>query len=128
VRQFQTAIEAIQHQVSQLNPEITKREIVTTTSAIDRAHSELIDLDRRVDEIAAAQLADINVDGVLMRAQKLAQLVVGGATWHSWFDDEVSLEPEHAPPLTTTRRDGCAMRGADWGRTWYTPTRVSHRR
>ena len=100
VRQFQTAIEAIQHQVSQLNPEITKREILTTTSAIDRAHSELIDLDKRVDEIAAAQLADIDVDGVLMRAQKLAQLVVSGASWHSWFDDEVTLDPEHAPPLS----------------------------
>ena len=100
VRQFQTAIEAIQHQVSQLNPEITKREILTTTSAIDRAHSELIDLDKRVDQIAAAQLADINVDGVPMRAQKLAQLVVSGASWHSWFDDEVTLGPEHAPPLT----------------------------
>jgi very-short-patch-repair endonuclease len=100
VRQFQTAIEAIQHQVSQLNPEITKREIVTTASAIDRAHGELIALDRRVDEIAAAQLADINVDGVLMRAQKLAQLVVAGAAQHSWFDDEVTLAPEHAPPLT----------------------------
>src|SRR6266702_4637846 len=117
VRQFQTAIEAIQHQVSQLNPEITKREIVTTTSAIDRAHSELIDLDRRVDEIAAAQLADINVDGVLMRAQKLAQLVVGGAAWHSWFDDEVSLAPEHAPPLTDDEagrlRDARRRLGAD---------------
>jgi very-short-patch-repair endonuclease len=117
VRQFQTAIEAIQHQVSQLNPEITKREIVTTTSAIDRAHSELIDLDRRVDEIAAAQLADINVDGVLMRAQKLAQLVVAGAAWHTWFDDEVSLAPEHAPPLSDDEagrlRDARRRLGAD---------------
>jgi very-short-patch-repair endonuclease len=100
VRQFQTAIEAIQHQVSQLNPEITKREIVTTTSAIDRAHGELVALDKRVDEIAAAQLADISVDGVMMRAQKLAQLVVSGAAQHSWFDDEVTLAPENAPPLT----------------------------
>jgi very-short-patch-repair endonuclease len=117
VRQFQTAIEAIQHQVSQLNPEITKREIVTTMSAIDRAHSELVDLDRRVDEIAAAQLADINVDGVLMRAQKLAQLVVSGAAWHSWFDDEVTLEPQHAPPLTDDEagrlRDARRRLGAD---------------
>ena len=46
VRQFQAAIEAIQHQVSQLNPEITKREIVTLTSAIDRAHGELVDARR----------------------------------------------------------------------------------
>jgi very-short-patch-repair endonuclease len=100
VRQFQAAIEAIQHQVSQLNPEITKREIVTATSAIDRAHGELISIDRRVDEIAAAQLADINVDGVPMRAQKLAQLVVSEATQHAWFDDDVTLAPEHAPPFT----------------------------
>jgi very-short-patch-repair endonuclease len=99
VRQFQAAIEAIQHQVSQLNPEITKREIATTTSAIDRAHGELIALDRRVDEIAAAQLADIIVDGVPMRAQQLAQLVVSGATQHAWFDDDVTLAPEHAPPF-----------------------------
>src|SRR6202042_101812 len=76
VRQFQAAIEAIQHQVSQLNPEITKREIIALTSVIDRAHGELVTIDRRVDEIAAAQLADIGVDGTLMRAQKLAQLVV----------------------------------------------------
>ncbi len=100
VRQFQAAIEAIQHQVSQLNPEVTKREIVTLTSAIDRAHGELVTLDRRVDEIAAAQLADIDVDGVPMRAQKLAQLVVSGAAQHTWFDDDVTLAPEHAPPLT----------------------------
>jgi hypothetical protein len=100
VRQFQAAIEAIQHQVSQLNSEITKREIVTLMSAIDRAHAELVTIDRRVDAIAAAQLADIDVDGVLMRAQKLAQLVVSGAAQHSWFDDDVTLAPEHAPPLT----------------------------
>lgn len=100
MRQFQAAIEAIQHQVSQLNPEITKREIATTTSAIDRAHGELIALDRRVDEIAAAQLADINVDGVPMRAQQIAQLVVSGVTQYAWFDDDVTLAPEHAPPFT----------------------------
>ncbi|MBV8803566.1 MAG: AAA family ATPase, partial [Sinobacteraceae bacterium] len=117
VRQFQTAIEAIQHQVSQLNPEITRREIVTTMSAIDRAHNELVDLDRRVDQIAAAQLSDINVDGTLMRAQKLAQLVISGAAWHSWFDDEVTLEPQHAPPLTDDEaarlRDARRRLGAD---------------
>lgn len=117
MRQFQTAIEAIQHQVSQLNPEITRREIITIMGAIDRAHSELVDLDRRVDEIAAAQLADIDVDGVLMRAQKLAQLVVTGAAWHSWFDDEVTLAPQHAPPLTDDEagrlRDARRRLGAD---------------
>jgi very-short-patch-repair endonuclease len=117
VRQFQAAIEAIQHQVAQLNPEITRREIVTIMSAIDRAHSELVDLDRRVDEIAAAQLADIDVDGVQMRAQRLAQLVVTGAAWHSWFDDEVTLQPQHAPPLTDDEagrlRDARRRLGAD---------------
>jgi len=99
-RQFQAAIEAIQHQVSQLNPEITRREIATLTSAIDRAHQEVLLIDQRVDAIAAAQLRDINVDGALMRAQKIAQLVVSGSAQHSWFDDEVTLAPEHTPPFT----------------------------
>ena len=113
----QAAIEAIQHQVAQLNPEMTRREIVTIMSAIDRAHSELVDLDRRVDEIAAAQLADIDVDGVQMRAQRLAQLVVTGAAWHSWFDDEVTLQPQHAPSLSDDEagrlRDARRRLGAD---------------
>jgi len=117
MRQFQAAIEAIQHQVSQLNPEITKREIVTLAGAIDRAHGELITIDRRVDEIAAAQLADINVDGVLMRAQKLAQFVVSEAAQHTWFDDDVTLAPEHAPPLADEEaarlRDARRKLGAD---------------
>ena len=52
-----------------------------------------------------------------MRAQKLAQLVVAGATWHAWFDDEVTLAPEHAPPLTEEEagrlRDARRRLGAD---------------
>ena len=40
VRQFQASIETIQHRVSQLNPEVTLREIERSQSAIDRAHSD----------------------------------------------------------------------------------------
>ncbi len=100
VRQFQSSIEAIQHQVSQLNPELTKRDIATLMSAIDRAHAELASIDRRVDEIALAQLSEVVVDGQPLRAQKLAELVVSGRERHGWFDDVVTLAPEHAPPLT----------------------------
>ncbi len=48
VRQFQASIEAIQHQVSQLNPEQTQQEIATLKSAIDRAHHELASIDTRI--------------------------------------------------------------------------------
>jgi len=100
VRQFQASIEAIQHRVSQLSPELTRQEISRLQSAIDRAHAELAATDRRVDEIAVAQLSDIEVDGVQMRAQKLAELVISGQEQHNWFDDEVSLSAEHSPPLS----------------------------
>jgi len=100
VRQFQASIEAIQHQVSQLNPEQTRRDIGTLQSAIDRAHAELASIDKRVDEIAIAQLSEIEVDGAPMRAQKIAELVVSGRERHGWFDDVWSLAPEHAPPFT----------------------------
>jgi len=99
VRQFQASIEAIQHQVSQLNPEQTRQQVQTLTSAIDRAHAELGKLDARVDEIALAQLADVTVDGVATRAQKLAELVVAGREQFDWFDDEVTLARENEPPL-----------------------------
>lgn len=100
VRQFQASIESIQHQVSQLNPEQTRRGIGTLQSAIDRAHAELSSIDKRVDEIAIAQLSEVEVDGVPMRAQKLADLVVSGRDQHGWFDDVLSLAKEHAPPLS----------------------------
>jgi very-short-patch-repair endonuclease len=100
MRQFQSSIEAIIHNVSQLNPEVVREQIRTFHSAIERAHGELTAIDRRVDEIAQSQLSDIEVDGIPMRAQKMAELVLNGNEQHGWFDDAISLVPEHAPPLT----------------------------
>ena len=99
IRQFQASIEAIQHRVSQLNPEQTRVEIETLRQAIDRAHAELETIDRRIDEIALAQLTEIEVDGAPMRAQKLAEIVLSGQEQNAWFDDELSLSAKHAPPI-----------------------------
>src|SRR5215469_5698956 len=63
VRQFQGSIEAIQHKVSQINPTLTRQEIEHLRGSIDRAHLELITIDRRIDEIAQQQLSTIEVDG-----------------------------------------------------------------
>jgi len=101
IRQFQASIEAIQHQVSQLNPEATRDEIDRIHRAIDRTHHELVNIDRRVDEIAMQQLAETPIDGANYRAEELAELVVKGAPQYNWFDDELSLDPQHAPPLST---------------------------
>jgi hypothetical protein len=100
LRQFESAINTIQARVSQLNPELSREQIEQCKSRIDRAHADLAAIDRRVDEIAQAQLAEVQVDGQPMRAQKLAELVVGGKDEYGWFDDEVTLAPEHAPPLS----------------------------
>jgi len=102
MRQFQNSIEAIIHEVSQLRPEVVRIQVEDLLSAIDRAHKELALIDRRVDEIAISQLSDIELDGVQMRAQNMAELVVAGNELHGWFDDELTLEPEHAPPLTSS--------------------------
>ncbi len=99
MRQFQTSIEAIIHNVSQLNPDVVRTQIQTDHSAIDRAHAELGNIDRRVDEIALSQLSNVEVDGVEMRAQKMAELVLSGAEKHGWFDDEVTLDRANAPAL-----------------------------
>ena len=100
IRQFQAAIETIQHQVSQLNPEQTRQTIAVRESAIDRAHHELAAIDTRIDEIAIAQLSAVEVDGAPMRAQQLAELVISGLEQHGWFDDSITLSPENAPALT----------------------------
>lgn len=101
MRQFQASIEAILHNLSQLNPRITQDEILRAKEQIDAAHSEVGIIDRRVSEIATQQLSSIEIDGVTMRAQKMADLVVNGEQAHSWFDDELTLGAEHAPPLTS---------------------------
>src|SRR6266702_1005740 len=117
VRQFQASIETIQHRVSQLNPEIILREIERAQSAIDRAHSELSSIDRKIDEIALHQLSEIEVDGIPMRAQKLAELVLSGNELHGWFDDVISLSPENAPPFDDSEagriREGRRKLGTD---------------
>jgi very-short-patch-repair endonuclease len=98
--EFQSSIEAILHRVSQLNPEAVREQIRTLNASIERAHKELAELDRRVDEVAQAQLSEIEVDGVPMRAQKMAELVVNGEALHGWFDDRINLGPKNAPPLS----------------------------
>ena len=103
IRQFQASIEAIQHRVSQLSPENTREEIKTLKQAIDRAHGELAKIDNRIDEIALSQLSEIQIDGISMRAQKMAELVMSGQSQYEWFDDELSLSSKHSPPLTESQ-------------------------
>jgi very-short-patch-repair endonuclease len=100
MRQFQSSIESIIHNLSQLNPRIVADEIEDARQRIDAAHGELARIDRRIDEIAMEQLADIEVDGVKLRAQKMADLVVSGHERYGWFDDDLTLDAQHAPPLT----------------------------
>lgn len=117
VRQFQASIEAIQHRVSQISPEETREQLSVLQQAIDRAHAELSTIDRRVDEIAVAQLSEIVIDGASMRALNLAELVVRGQEDFAWFDDALSLTPEQAPPLTESEagalRESRRKLGAD---------------
>jgi very-short-patch-repair endonuclease len=106
MKQFEASIQEIQAKVSQLNERATREDIERASKAIDLAHAEINQIDRRVDEIARAQLADVEVDGVPMKAGKLAELVVSGRESCGWFEDEVTLAPEHAPPLT---EEGAAL-------------------
>jgi len=101
ISQFQASIEAIQHQVSQLNPEMARDEIDRLHQSIDRTHSELVAIDRRVDHIATQQLAHIEVERATYRAEQLAEQVVAGASRFSWFDDALTLDAQHAPPLSS---------------------------
>ncbi len=105
IRQFQASIETIQHQISQLNPEQTSQAIARLEKAIDRTHQELTAIDKRIDTIALTQLSDIKIEGVSMRPQKLAELVVSGSKQHGWFDDTVTLSSKNAPPLSELEAD-----------------------
>ncbi len=110
IRQFQGSIEAIQHQVSQISPALARAEIERLHQSIDLAHSELVRLDRRVNEIALEQLTEIQVDGVRYRAEQLADMLMESGSEYHWFDDELSLADEHAAPFDA--ETGKALREA----------------
>ncbi len=97
--QFEKSISAIQHGVSQIHPQIARDEIDILKNKIDSIHSELIKIDRRVDEIALAQLSDVEVDGQKLRAQKMAELVVSGQELYGWFGDDLTLDSSNSIPL-----------------------------
>jgi very-short-patch-repair endonuclease len=101
MRQFQASIEAIIQNLTQLNTRATQDEIARCKQQIDAAHAEVARIDKRVDEIASQQLASFQVDAVQLRAQKMAELVISGQELYSWFDDELTLAPIHAPPLSS---------------------------
>ncbi|MFC5463028.1 AAA domain-containing protein [Massilia niabensis] len=103
MRQFQASIEAIIHTLTHLNSGVEEDKIATCRVALDRAHAEMAQIDSRINEIAHTQLAEIEVDGVLMRAQKMAELVIHGSEQFGWFDDALTLAPEHAPPFSDER-------------------------
>jgi len=102
MRQFQASIEAISQNLSQLNVRTTEGEIERCKQQIEAAHAEIARIDKRVDQIAFQHLAEIEIDGVKMRPQKMAELVVTGREQHGWFEDDLTLQPEHAPPLSDT--------------------------
>ena len=99
MRQFQASIEAIIHTLTHLDSGLEAEQIAACRAALDRAHAEMAQIDARIDAIAHSQLAEIDVDGVPMRAQKMAALVVDGQAQFGWFDDALTLAPEHAPPF-----------------------------
>lgn len=99
MRQFQASIEAIIHTLTHLDPQTESDAIAACHAALDRAHAEMARIDTRIDDIARAHLGEIDVDGVPMRAQKMAELVIHGQEQFGWFDDELSLAAEHAPPF-----------------------------
>lgn len=100
LRQFRASIEAIQQNLSQLKEGEVEERIRHIQADIDRAHVELEQIDERVDQIALAQLSNVEVDGVPMRAQKMAKLVLDGQERYGWFDDELELEAKNAPALS----------------------------
>lgn len=100
MRQFQASIEAIIHTLTHLNTGLEQEKIAACRVALDRTHAEMAQIDSRIDEIAHTQLAEIEVDGVAMRAQKMAELVIDGRAQFGWFDDQLTLAPEHAPPFS----------------------------
>lgn len=100
MRQFEASIRSIQQRITQLDEVATQAAIERAARAVDLAHAEINGIDRRVDEIAHAQLADFVLDGVGLKASALAELVVSGSERCGWFPDELTAHATHAPPLT----------------------------
>ncbi len=100
LKQFEYAINTIQAKVSQLNPNLVKDEINDCKEQLNTIHAALAAIEKRIDEIAYQHLSEIEIDGMRMNAQKMADFVIHGEAQYSWFDDDVTLDSNNAPPLS----------------------------
>lgn len=97
--QLQGSIDAILQELSQLKPAIVSENINNAKSQIDKAHAEMIKIDRKIATIANAHLSEFDIDGERQRAENMADLIINGRSIHCWFDDSLTLDPKHAPPI-----------------------------
>jgi hypothetical protein len=94
MRQFQSSIEAIIHNVSHLNPEVVREQIAAAHSGIERAHEELAQIDRRVARSGA---------GAVVRCRGRRGAHAGRRRWPS------SLSAKRASMRGSTTRSGSPL-------------------
>ena len=101
IRQFQGSIEAIQHKVSQINPELTRQEIELLRGSIDRAHLELIKIDRESTRLHSNSSPRLRSTGWKCAPKALLNLWSRAGTDMAGSTTKLLWDRSNSPPLSS---------------------------
>lgn len=100
MKQFEFAVSKIASEVQRIDRVAYSREISQLEGMIDAYHGKLAYIDSQIGEWALKNLSRIKLEDETLEPQDAAEEVAKKGNEITWFDDEISIAPEHQPLFT----------------------------
>ena len=100
MKQFEHSINKIASDIQSIDREREQRDITALEETIDNLHRRLASIDHTIEDWARRNLDFINIDGREINPVDAAREVVEHAETIDWLTDNITVAPEHAPPLS----------------------------
>lgn len=100
MKQFEFAVSKIASEVQRIDRVAYSREISQLESMIDAYHGKLAYIDSQIGEWAFKNLSRIKLEDETLEPRDAAEEVATKVDEITWFEDEISITPEHQPRFT----------------------------
>jgi very-short-patch-repair endonuclease/transcription elongation GreA/GreB family factor len=100
MKQFEFAVSKIASEVQRIDRVAYSRDISQLEGMIDAYHGKLAYIDSQIGEWALKNLSRIKLEDETLEPQDAAEEVAKKGNEINWFDDEISIVPEHQPLFT----------------------------
>lgn len=100
MEQFEFAVKKIASEVQRIDKVSYSREISQLEKMIDAYHGKLAYIDSQIGEWAFKNLSRINLEDETLEPRDAAEEVATKGDGITWFEDEISITPEHQARFT----------------------------